>query len=320
MISSRPNSSVIMAIVTALLLLPVLGLSPRSEAEERFSCPRGQILRVSTHLCVPKGTNVWLLAPSERGHASLAIRARQSRKPLTSISHNSPKRSGLVKQPVTAESRKPAKPKPLQLQERARLADPTEQGMSDEVTGSGIAPSEREASTPHAADRQRSKSIAPSPHSSLKHSELSKGPIASEMIKPPESKAPHLQANSGVADPKEREPKNELTGSGADSQTKALQSPRDQSDSTASISPREGEDASFGTTDLNTAPDGKLGIGERIFRLLKATKVSDSEPHPIPSEVVALEPWLKGYFYVMRSEQQIDLLNASREQTATLKY
>jgi hypothetical protein len=51
--------------------------------------------------------------------------------------------------------------------------------------------------------------------------------------------------------------------------------------------------------------------GDKIFLLLKATNVSDSEPHPMPTEVVAVEPWLSGLLYVKRSSSAIDLVEPS---------
>lgn len=62
-------------------------------------------------------------------------------------------------------------------------------------------------------------------------------------------------------------------------------------------------------------------LGEKIFRLLQATNVSDTDPHPIPPAVLTLEPWLDRFLYVRRSGAQIDLLDAStREAVVKLKY
>ena len=143
MSSSHPPSSSISAVSALLLFSALLLVSSGSEAEERFRCPRGQILRVSTQTCVPKAANPWLLASTKKEQPTPPVRAGQRSERTASIPHSAPKLSDRAKM-VASRSKQPAKSKTPQLKEQARLAEPREDETWDELTESSVAPSERE--------------------------------------------------------------------------------------------------------------------------------------------------------------------------------
>lgn len=71
---------------------------------------------------------------------------------------------------------------------------------------------------------------------------------------------------------------------------------------------------------LNTEQEIYSDQAAKVIPLLRATDVSDTEPHPIPSEVLKIEPLLHDFLYVKKANGDIGLVSAlTHEEVGVLR-